>query len=158
MEISYRYFVIFIIFFIDGLENFIVNFILIAWGISLSISYLFPGAFNGFFILVPWVFHCQSHIIPWHFQWIFHCQFHLHSLALSMDFSLLYLGHFIVNFISIPWRFHWIFHSCTLGISLSILYIFPATFNGFFIVVPWGFHFQFHIYSLALSIDGWHFQ
>ena len=48
---------------------------------------VFPGAFNGFFILVPWAFHCQ---------------FHIYSLALSMDFSFLYLGYFIVNFISIP--------------------------------------------------------
>ena len=110
----------------DSLGDFIVNFICIPWrfqlifrsctlGISLSISYLFPGAFNGFFILVPWGFHCQ---------------FHIYSLALSIHFSFWYLGDFIVNFIFIPWHFQWIFHSCTLGISFSISYLFPATFNG----------------------------
>ena len=140
MEILYGYFVIFIIFFIDCLGNFIGDFILIAWGISLEISYIFPGTFNGFFILVPWVFHCQCHIIPWCFQWIFHsCTLGIslsisyHSLALSMDFSFLYLGYFIVNFIYIPCYVQWIFHSCILGISFSFLYLFPGAFNGFFI-------------------------
>ena len=121
LEISYGYFVIFIIFFIDCLDNFIGDFILIAWGNSLSISYLFPGGFNGFFILVLWVFHCQCHI---------------YSLVVSMDFSFLYLQYFIVNFIYIPcyiqwifilvpWGFHFQFHIYSPALSLD----FPLDFS-----------------------------
>ena len=94
-----------------GLENFIVYFILMAWGFQwkfhshtsvyfIGISYLFSGTFNGFFILVSWVFHCE---------------FHIYSLLLSMDFSFLCLEIFIYNFISIH----------------------PATFNEYFILLKY---------------------
>ena len=86
----------------DSLGDFIVNFIFIPccfqWnfhsctlGISLLISYLFPAAFNGFFILVPWVSHCQ---------------FHIYSLPLSMGFFIFVPGYFIGPFIWIAGTFN----------------------------------------------------
>jgi hypothetical protein len=38
-----------------------------------------------------------------------------------MNFSFLYLGDFIINFIFIPWHFQWIFYSSTLGILGTML-------------------------------------
>ena len=69
-----------------------------------------------------------------------------------MGISLLSLGDFIRNFITIPWGFHCDFHCYTRGISLQFSLLYLGAFIGNFIVIPGGFHCNFHSYTCVLSL------
>ena len=110
-------------------STFIVIFICIPWryywifhslflGLSLWISFLFPGDIIGYFIVYPWHFHCD---------------FHSYSLAILLDISLVISGVFIAIFIYIPRQYYWIFHCLSLVFSLrfhnypcAILSLYPS--------------------------------
>jgi len=108
-----------------SLEDFIGNIIIMPggfhweyhyylWALSLGVSLLSLGAFIRNFIIIPGGFHWEYHYYPWGFHWEyhyypwgFHWEYHYYPWALSLRFSLLYPGNFIVIFIYVPGEFHY---------------------------------------------------
>jgi hypothetical protein len=102
----------------------------------MDISFWSLGYFNGYFILIPGIFHCDFIWLPRILQWIFHSD----PWDISMDISFWSLGYFIAIFILIPGIFQWIFHIDTWDISMDISFRSLGYFNGYFIPIPWIFH------------------
>ena len=72
-----------------------------AWALSIDISLYCLGYFIGIFIWMPGAFNRYFILLPW----IFHWDFHMNAWALSIDISFYCLGYFIGIFIWMTGRF-----------------------------------------------------
>jgi len=70
--------------------------------------------------------------------------FHQDISVLSLQFSLVYQGDFIVIFILTSGGFHCDFHCYIQGISLQFSLEYLGSFIVIFISTPRGFHCNFH--------------